>query len=42
MALLGLLRDRPCLLVLDNFETLFEPGQEEGRYRRARPATAAC
>src|SRR6266536_5422432 len=35
-ALLGLLRDRPCLLVLDNFETLFEPGQEEGRYREGQ------
>ncbi|NUP98424.1 MAG: NACHT domain-containing protein [Armatimonadetes bacterium] len=32
-ALLGLLRARRCLLVLDNFETLFEPGQEGGRYR---------
>jgi WD40 repeat protein/transcriptional regulator with XRE-family HTH domain len=31
--LLRLLRDRPCLLMLDNFETLFEPGQDEGRYR---------
>jgi WD40 repeat protein/DNA-binding XRE family transcriptional regulator len=31
--LLQLLRARRCLLVLDNFETLFEPGQEEGRYR---------
>jgi transcriptional regulator with XRE-family HTH domain len=31
--LLGLLRDRPCLLVLDNFEALFEPGRGEGRYR---------
>jgi DNA-binding XRE family transcriptional regulator len=31
--LLRLLRDRLCLLVLDNFETLFEPGQGEGRYR---------
>jgi hypothetical protein len=30
---LQLLRERRCLLVLDNFETLFEPGQEEGRYR---------
>jgi WD40 repeat protein/transcriptional regulator with XRE-family HTH domain len=31
--LLQLLRARRCLLVLDNFETVFEPGQEEGRYR---------
>jgi WD40 repeat protein/transcriptional regulator with XRE-family HTH domain len=33
VALLRLLRVRPCLLVLDNFETLFEPGQGQGRYR---------
>jgi transcriptional regulator with XRE-family HTH domain len=32
-ALLRLLRARRCLLVLDNSETLFEPGQREGRYR---------
>src|SRR5207249_10421620 len=32
-ALLELLRDRPNLLVLDNFETLLEPGQREGGYR---------
>jgi WD40 repeat protein/transcriptional regulator with XRE-family HTH domain len=32
-ALLALLRSRRCLLVLDNSETLFEPGQREGRYR---------
>ena len=32
-ALLQLLRERRCLLVLDNFETLFEPGQREGGYR---------
>jgi WD40 repeat protein/transcriptional regulator with XRE-family HTH domain len=32
-ALLQLLRDRPSLLVLDNFETVLEPGQQEGRYR---------
>jgi NACHT domain len=32
-ALLQLLRERHCLLVLDNVETLFEPGQQEGRYR---------
>jgi WD40 repeat protein/transcriptional regulator with XRE-family HTH domain len=31
--LLQLLRARPCLLVLDNSETLFEPGQRESRYR---------
>ena len=32
-ALLQLLRDRRCLLVLDNLETLLEPCQREGRYR---------
>ncbi|HKB49729.1 MAG TPA: NACHT domain-containing protein, partial [Ktedonobacterales bacterium] len=31
--LLQLLRDRPSLLVLDNFDTLVEPRQREGRYR---------
>ncbi|HTX71178.1 MAG TPA: helix-turn-helix domain-containing protein [Thermoleophilia bacterium] len=31
--LLHLLRERSCLLVLDNYETLFEPGGEQGRYR---------
>jgi WD40 repeat protein/transcriptional regulator with XRE-family HTH domain len=31
--LLQLLRDQPSLLVLDNFETVLEPGQQEGRYR---------
>src|SRR5262249_50686593 len=31
--LLDLLRGRRCLLVLDNSETLFEPGQREGCYR---------
>jgi hypothetical protein len=30
---LPLLRHRRCLLVLDNAETLFEPGQPEGLYR---------
>jgi WD40 repeat protein/DNA-binding XRE family transcriptional regulator len=35
MALLQLLRTRRCLLVLDNFDTLFEPGQREGRYRES-------
>jgi transcriptional regulator with XRE-family HTH domain len=33
MTLLRVLRERRCLLVLDNSETLFEPGQQEGRYR---------
>jgi transcriptional regulator with XRE-family HTH domain len=32
-ALLHLLRQLRCLLVLDNSETLFEPGQTEARYR---------
>ncbi len=32
-ALLQLLRGRRSLLILDNFETLLEPGQREGRYR---------
>jgi len=32
-ALLQVLRTRRCLLVLDNFDTLFEPGQAEGSYR---------
>ncbi len=32
-ALLQLLRARRCLLVLDNSETLFAPGESEGRYR---------
>src|SRR5712691_8213285 len=31
--LLQLLRDRPSLLVLDNFETVLEPARREGRYR---------
>ncbi len=30
---LQLLRQRPALMVLDNFETVLEPGQREGRYR---------
>ncbi len=34
-ALLQLLRERRCLLVLDNSETLFEPGQTEVRRTRA-------
>jgi len=33
--LLALLRDRPSLLVLDNFETVLEPGLREARYREA-------
>ena len=33
VALLQQLRMRRCLLVLDNFETLFEPGQTDGLYR---------
>jgi WD40 repeat protein/transcriptional regulator with XRE-family HTH domain len=33
VTLLQLLREQSCLLVLDNSETLFEPGQQEGRYR---------
>jgi WD40 repeat protein/transcriptional regulator with XRE-family HTH domain len=33
--LVRLLRQRRCLLVLDNLETLFEPGQREGRYRQS-------
>ena len=32
-ALLRLVRTRRCLLVLDNFEALFEPGKTEGHYR---------
>jgi WD40 repeat protein len=32
-ALLQLLRARRCLLVLDNSETLLEPGERQGRYR---------
>ena len=32
-ALLQLIRARRCLLVLDNSEALFEPGQREGSYR---------
>jgi hypothetical protein len=31
--LLELLRDQRSLLVLDNFETVLQPGQQEGRYR---------
>ena len=40
--LLQLLRDRPSLLVLDNFETVLEPGQQEGAIETASPATAHC
>ena len=35
LALLLVLRGRRSLLVLDNSETLFEPGQRESRYRAA-------
>ena len=31
--LLEVLRERRCLLVLDNLETVLEPGAAEGRYR---------
>ncbi|HEY0582003.1 MAG TPA: hypothetical protein VGE94_07455, partial [Chloroflexota bacterium] len=31
--LVQLLRNRPSLLLLDNFETVLEPGAREGRYR---------
>jgi WD40 repeat protein/DNA-binding XRE family transcriptional regulator len=31
--LMQLLRERRCLLVLDNFDSLFEPGQSEEQYR---------
>jgi transcriptional regulator with XRE-family HTH domain len=31
--LVRLIRERPSLLVLDNFETLLRPGESEGRYR---------
>jgi transcriptional regulator with XRE-family HTH domain len=37
LTLLHLLRERRCLLVLDNSEALFEPGQQEGRYREGMP-----
>jgi hypothetical protein len=33
VSLLQLLRECPCLLVLDNFETVLEPGQPEAKYR---------
>ena len=33
MAVLQLMRERRCLLVLDNVESLFEPGQDVGHYR---------
>ncbi len=32
-ALLQLLRERPSLIILDNFETLLEPGQRDSSYR---------
>jgi WD40 repeat protein/transcriptional regulator with XRE-family HTH domain len=32
--LLQLLRERPNLLVLDNFETILEPHQQDGRFRQ--------
>jgi WD40 repeat protein/transcriptional regulator with XRE-family HTH domain len=32
-ALVQVLRDRRCLLVVDNSETVFEPAQRDGRYR---------
>src|SRR5262245_38011634 len=32
-ALLQLLREQRCLIVLDNFETLLEPRRREGHYR---------
>jgi WD40 repeat protein/transcriptional regulator with XRE-family HTH domain len=32
-ALLQLLRERRCLVILDNVETLLEPGRSEGSYR---------
>ena len=28
----GLMRDRRCVLILDDLESLFEPAQREGRY----------
>ena len=41
--LLRLLRERRCLLVLDNFETLLEPGQREGALPgRARGVRRGC
>ena len=38
-SLLRLLRTSRCLLVLDNSETLFEPGQREGCYRDGMDGT---
>ena len=38
-ALVHLLRASRCLLVLDNVEALFEPGQRDGQYRRDSVAT---
>ena len=40
--LLQLLRDRPSLLVLDNFETVLEPGQQQGRYRDGFAGYGRC
>ena len=40
--LLQLLRERRCLLVLDNSETLFEPGQGRGAIGPVTAGTVAC
>jgi hypothetical protein len=42
VVLLELLREQPTLLVLDNFETLLEPGVLEGRYRDGLAGYAAA